>query len=75
LKTKEVTLGVAEGAASLTAELDKGVIKVYHSDGTILSSFVATNRSWDIIWEGILDAKNEALENLNQSVIESYEYS
>jgi len=75
MKTKDVTLEVHKGAASVTIELDEGIVKVYHDDGTILSSFIATDRSWDIIWEGILEAKTEALENLNQSIIESYEYS
>jgi hypothetical protein len=46
------------GAASIRVELANNVITVYHgTDGDILKQFPATAESWDIIWQGINDAK------------------
>ncbi len=49
------------GAASIKIEKENGMIQIYHgTDGDLLDSFKATDKSWDMIWKGIQQAKRES---------------
>jgi hypothetical protein len=49
------------GAAAMKIELSEGIITVYHGTcGTVLKQFRANENSWNLIWQGILNAQSIA---------------
>lgn len=49
------------GAAAVKIDLSGGIITVYHgTDGNVLKKFRANENSWNLIWQGILNAQSIA---------------
>jgi len=69
MNTKEIQIKQAKGAAHLLITLDKGRVVVQHGDGTVLKEFLATDSSWDLIWNGIQESHEQSSQSLQHTVI------
>lgn len=66
---KEVEFKKAKGHAHLFITLDKGRIVVQHDDGSVLKEFLATDSSWDLIWNGINDAFDQSNQVIQHAIM------
>jgi len=68
---KEIELKKAKGQAHLFVTLDKGRIVVQHDDGAVLKEFLATDSSWDLIWNGINDAFDQSNQVIQHAIMKA----
>ena len=66
---REVEFKKAKGHAHLLITLSKGRVVVQHDDGSVLKEFLATDSSWDIIWNGINDAYDQSNQVIQHAIM------